>query len=739
MKECSSSGRQNFTCVFSATSTHRIARLCRITGTAVLLTLLVQSSIGAQIRFDRWRWSNPLPHGNNVMDMVVTPTFTVQVGDSGSIFVQGLDERWTPAVTGVTNYLRSVALFGSRMVAAGEDGCILWSDDGRTFQKANVPGITGQWFEGVAASGVRAVAVGDEGYIYTSTNGASWTKATSGTTQWLRSVAFGGGTFVAVGENGRIFRSVNSGNTWSSVTSGTTSHLNRIRYFGTGATAHFIAVGTGGTAISSATGTNNWVSLNTGITNTLFDAAVNSTGTLLVGDQEILYRPAGDTLWTSQVTGLETNAAPAWTYYSAFAGSDSFLVAGRTGILLEGTRPTTTATHVWQPAPDSSHAWLWDTTVQKGIHVAVGDLATIQTSLDGILWAREVVPGPATNVVLLGVGGSTNMLLAVGNAGNAFVSYAGLTNVSITNIVDDSVIVSNTLAETLGTVWHLIPPFTTNTLQGSAWNGSLYAVSGEHGSVFTTADGTNWTSHATPTTNLLSGLTAYSDGWIASGARGTLLRGGSDAATWTAVNLGTTNWIYKVRNTGGALVAVGQNGTIFSSTNGLSWTARTSGTKAWLNDVTYVGGAWVVVGTQGAMLTSPDLVSWSVMQSPTIKSLYAANTVEGKLLAFGLEGVIVRNQVEPFATPVKFLGYDLSFAASGTAQNSSTNAYELFLLGGQPDQFFHLQSATEPAHPAWTTNGTLEIFDPSGTLYLIRTRDATNTAPQEFYRAQNVD
>jgi hypothetical protein len=68
------------------------------------------------------------------------------------------------------------------------------------------------------------------------------------------------------------------------------------------------------------------------------------------------------------------------------------------------------------------------------------------------------------------------------------------------------------------------------------------------------------------------------------------------------------------------------------------------------------------------------------------------------------------------------------------SSNGAASAYELFLFGGQPDQFFQFQSATNLT--AWQTNATLELFDASGTIYLLRTRDLTNTPPSEFYRTR---
>jgi hypothetical protein len=690
-----------------------------------------------EVRPERWRWSNPLPHGNNVLDMLVASDVAVQVGDGGTVYVQGLDERWAPALTGVTNYLRGVALMGERFLVVGENGCILWSDDGNLFQPALLP-ATANWFEGVAASAQRAVAVGDNGAIYTSTNGTNWAQSTSGTSEWLRGVAFGGGAFVAVGENGVILRST-TGTSWSKTTSGT-AHLNRVRYLGTGGAGQFYIVGNGGVALYSATGSSPWTSLNTGSTNNLFDVALNDTGLLTVGDQEVRFQASGQTTWTNQVTGLPTNAPPAWVYLSAHGVSNSWLVAGRTGLLIEGSRTNGASLYTWQPSPDeSSHAWLWDVTVQRGIYVAAGDLATIQTSLDGILWAREVVPVPHTNVVLLGVGGTTNLLLAAGNAGNVLISRAGLTNLTVTNYVGTNIVITNTIFDTLGLIWTNLPLFTTNTLQGVSAVSNLFVLSGDWGSIFTSPDGSNWTARATPSTNFLSGVAAGPDNWIAAGKKGTLLRSGPDAVSWGTVSLGTTNWLYRVRRVGGQFVVAGQNGALYTSEDGTNWAARASGTTSWLNDVTFVDGTWFVVGTQGLLLSSSNLVNWTSLSVPSIKSLYGATTYDGQLVLTGIEGIVLRNQIVPRTTPVDFLAYDYSVATNSPGTTDAiVSAYELFLLGGQPDQFFEFQSCTNLGIAAWNTNAALELFDASGTIYLLRTRDLTNTPPREFYRTRLV-
>ena len=83
--------------------------------------------------------------------------------------------------------------------------------------------------------------------------------------------------------------------------------------------------------------------------------------------------------------------------------------------------------------------------------------------------------------------------------------------------------------------------------------------------------------------------------------------------TVTAPDAGTT---WTLRTSGGndlnsatygkgLLVAVGWDGTILTSPDGVSWMRRTSGTSNWLLGVTYGNGLFVAVGEDGTILTSP--------------------------------------------------------------------------------------------------------------------------------------
>jgi uncharacterized delta-60 repeat protein len=59
-------------------------------------------------------------------------------------------------------------------------------------------------------------------------------------------------------------------------------------------------------------------------------------------------------------------------------------------------------------------------------------------------------------------------------------------------------------------------------------------------------------------------------------------------------------------------VAVGENGVILTSPDGLTWTNRASPTTRWLTSVTYAAGQFLAVGDAGILLKSTDGITWIV-------------------------------------------------------------------------------------------------------------------------------
>jgi hypothetical protein len=68
---------------------------------------------------------------------------------------------------------------------------------------------------------------------------------------------------------------------------------------------------------------------------------------------------------------------------------------------------------------------------------------------------------------------------------------------------------------------------------------------------------------------------------------------------------GTRDHLRGITYGNGLFVAVGSDGTILTSPDGINWMARTSGTSNGLIGVAYGNGLFVAVGEDGAILTSP--------------------------------------------------------------------------------------------------------------------------------------
>lgn len=118
--------------------------------------------------------------------------------------------------------------------------------------------------------------------------------------------------------------------------------------------------------------------------------------------------------------------------------------------------------------------------------------------------------------------------------------------------------------------------------------------------------------------------------FVAVGANGVLFTS-PDGLTWTSRTSGFgSNYVINVAYGNGLWVAVGGNGTITTSTDGITWTARTSnmGTNE-IRGITYANSLWVAVGAgggttnTGGITYSTDGITWTrKSQSLTVGSNY---------------------------------------------------------------------------------------------------------------------
>jgi len=160
---------------------------------------------------------------------------------------------------------------------------------------------------------------------------------------------------------------------------------------------------------------------------------------------------------------------------------------------------------------------------------------------------------------------------------------------------------------------------------------------GSTGQVLTVAGGVpTWATQASGTITFTPVMTLTSN-WnvrglatngsnimVAVGTSGNLYSSTDSGATWASRTSGFgANSIWHVAFGNGLFVAVGANGTITTSTDGITWTARTAGvsTNA-LTCVVYANSLWVAVGFganggTGGITTSTDGTTWTKRTTPT--------------------------------------------------------------------------------------------------------------------------
>jgi hypothetical protein len=659
----------------------------------------------------RWRWSNPDPHGANLRALVHYEGSILQFAERGQIYASDPLYRWVPIASGTLRDLRAATGFGGKLIVTAEAGTVLILDSLAIEQVIDLQ--TPDWLEGVSASTAEVVAVGDRGAIYRSSNGLDWQRQSVPFTNWLTGIAYAPpvAVFTVVGRNGFIATSPD-GRAWSRRNSGTQANLNRVEWL----EDQFVAVGDAGTVLSSPTGTT-WTPLASGATNALYTVAGDARSLLVAGQQELhaAIREGSNWAWTSQINGAHSGAPP-WTYLSALrvahsSTNMSYWVGGRTGLLVYGQRQSSTWT--WAREDASLRNWLWDVHRAPDFYVAVGDRGNILTSDNGARWDLELVPAALTNSILLGVGGTTNQLLAVGNKGALAYSTSRWIDLVETN--ETGVIITNRV-NTLGVLWESVdPPPTTNDLQAVTATANRYVVGGGRGTILTSPDGVDWTPRNSGTTNFLSSATAFPAGLVAAGENGTILVSEDDGTSWTPRDARTQKWLYRVRFLNGALVIAGEGGTLLHSPDAETWTAGNTGTDQWLNDVVWVAGRYYAAGAQGTLIVSTNLADWSDVGILTRKSIYGLSNHDGHLLAVGVEGIILRAPIAPQQVPPRFLSY------------SQTTNSNIFLIAGALDQRMTLDhTSTLGPDASWTSGPLLEIWSEDGTLIH---RDPLSTAP----------
>ena len=119
---------------------------------------------------------------------------------------------------------------------------------------------------------------------------------------------------------------------------------------------------------------------------------------------------------------------------------------------------------------------------------------------------------------------------------------------------------------------------------------------------------------------------------FAVGELGTIVSS-SDGIAWTRVNSGTAWPLNAVTGNGSLLVAVGDTGMILTSVDGETWVRRNGYRTNMLNDIVWTGSMFVIAGDISCVLTSQDGETWTAPAFPATGSNLVSVAWNGSRIA----------------------------------------------------------------------------------------------------------
>ena len=297
------------------------------------------------------------------------------------------------------------------------------------------------------------------------------------------------------------------------------------------------------------------------------------------------------------------------------------------------------------------------------VQYSTGNLATTQLSVTNGTLTVSLAGGATINAgtnasSTLTLGGTQTQI----NAALATVSYQGNLNYhgddTLTIVSSDSTGTPLTDTDTVDiTVTAVDDPPTANAGDDFDATGQIPFDLTTTGLLITDVDGTPtnpapesepWATEISPTSQRLSGVTFGNSTFVAVGEYGTILSS-SDGTTWVLQwdpqTSHTFNPLYGVTFGNSTFVAVGDEGTILTSWNGPTWVPQwdpqTSHTFNPLYGVTFGNSTFVAVGDGGTILTSSDGTTWATEISPTSQHLYGVTFGNSTFVAVGEYGTIL--------------------------------------------------------------------------------------------------
>lgn len=208
----------------------------------------------------------------------------------------------------------------------------------------------------------------------------------------------------------------------------------------------------------------------------------------------------------------------------------------------------------------------------------------------------------------------------------------------------------------------------------------------DRGQLYTSTDYELWEPYDTGTRYALRGIAFFKDKIVLTGENGTILY--APIGKWenfTLISLGTTDWLESIAVGNGVAVAVGDNGAIYTSADGLSWVRRPQAFTTWLRSVAFGNGTFVTVGENGFAATSANGISWTRRSTGTTADLNKVAWLTNRFIAVGSGGVILGSATGASWSVITGAGItnDLYFVAGYYPATSGSSP--IILVGGNDE------------------------------------------------------
>lgn len=607
---------------------------------------------------------------NNIASFAFGNGTYVGVGTLGALYYSADGTNWEPAFnrpTATQGALNEVVFALGKFIAVGAEGLIASSTDGRNWSFTNLAGFSGINLGGLMGDEEGFYALTSTNKIISSPNGANWTEfgtLPAALNSVAASSAESGGA-VAVGPQGLIY-STTDGAVWTLRSSGTTQELITVRFVNN----QYIAVGTLGALVTSPDGVT-WTLRTTPTQSNLWSVDYGAGRYVVTGQsgnngRNILTSTDGVT-WTTSITGPYQG-----THLLGVATNNTTTVAVGNGGAITSSSDLAT----WTQRSSGTTGNLSDITYAGGKFVAISSSnGAVTTSTDGATWTVQTTTG-LTNTVLQGItyDTATSNYVIVGNGGGIWTSPDA-------------------------TTWTVrTSPTTANLRKVTAANGKLVAVSQSGEVIVTTNATTTWTRPLAGTGRAFADVAFGNNTWVAVGT-GTVYTS-SDAATWNDATFASVNFV-AVKFIQGNFIALANNHTYFTSTDGTNWQGRSSGAFDPMLDAVAVstanGTRFVGVGNYGTILTGGV---------PSMPGSRTVNVIAG-------QRVDLNAHVSGSPVPVTY-----SWTKDGSAINGQTS-------------YLHTINAAAPSDGAtYVVTATNSFgFSPASITLVVNTPPAITTQP----------